>query len=56
MTDLQAAMGVCQLSKNKLHVEKKKKLYNNYVEAFKELPVFFKNKLLMILNMLIIYL
>lgn len=42
MIDLQAAMGVCQLSKINSMWKKRKKLYNNYLEAFKELPVFFQ--------------
>ncbi len=45
MTDLQAAMGVCQLSKINSMWRKRKKLYNNYVEAFKELPVFFQKQI-----------
>ena len=42
MIDLQAAIGVCQLSKINSMWKKRKKLYNNYLEAFKELPIFFQ--------------
>ena len=42
MIDLQAAMGVCQLSKINTMWKKRKKIYNNYLRAFKDLPVFFQ--------------
>ncbi len=42
MIDLQAAMGVCQLDKVNSMWKIRKKLYSNYLKAFKNLPVFFQ--------------
>ena len=42
MTDLQAAMGVCQLRKVNIMWEKRKKLYENYLKKLKNLPVTFQ--------------
>ena len=44
MIDLQAAMGVCQLDKVNSMWKIRKKLYSNYLKAFKNLPVFFQAK------------
>ncbi len=42
MTDLQAAMGVCQLDKINKMWKKRKKLYENYFRKLKNLPIFFQ--------------
>ena len=44
MTDIQASMGICQLKKINFMWNIRKKLYLNYLNAFKDLPVFFQSK------------
>ena len=43
MTDIQASMGVCQLNRINKMWNKRNKLYQNYLNEFKKLPVFFQN-------------
>ena len=43
MTDIQASMGVCQLNRINKMWKKRNKLYQNYLNEFKKLPVFFQN-------------
>ena len=43
MTDLQASLGISQLKKIETMYKKRKKLYENYLDKLKDLPVYFQN-------------